>query len=92
MLFGKKFIELIHMIPLILLSLNFKYVDSCHVSRVCVCGHLTLDTKDILWMDDCVLIMTYGSLAMNSSKMIVGTRWDHPLLVFEEIDSKNEIR
>ena len=35
----------------------------------CVCGPLTRDTKDILWSDDCVLIMTYKSLAMGFPKL-----------------------
>ena len=41
------------------LYLTVNQVDSCHG---CVCGPLTGDTKDISWMDDCVLIMTYESL------------------------------
>ena len=40
-------------------------VDSCHS---CVRGPLTLDTKDILWMEDRVLTMTYESLATGSQK------------------------
>ena len=43
-----------------ILYLTVYQVDSCHD---CVCGPLTLDTKDMLWMDDYVLIMTYESLA-----------------------------
>ena len=42
------------------LYLTVNQVDSYHG---CVCGPLTRDTKDILWMDDCVLIITYESLA-----------------------------
>ena len=34
----------------------------------CVCSPLTRDTKDILWMDDCVLIMTYESLCTRPLK------------------------
>ena len=34
----------------------------------CVCGPLTCDTEDILWMDDRVLIMTYKSLVMGYLK------------------------
>ena len=42
-----------------ILYLTVNQVDSCHD---CVCGPLTGDAKDILWMDDLVLIMTYESL------------------------------
>ena len=45
--------------------LNVNQIDSCHG---CVYGPLTRDTKDILWMDDRVLIITYESLAMGSLK------------------------
>ena len=55
----KEFTELIRMNPWIVLYLTVNQVDLCHG---CVCGPLTWDTKDILWMDDCVLIMTYESL------------------------------
>ena len=41
------------------LYLTVNQVDSCHG---CVCSPLTLDTKDILWMDDRILITTYESL------------------------------
>ena len=34
----------------------------------CVRDPLTRDTKDILWMDDHVLTMTYESLATGSPK------------------------
>ena len=40
-------------------------VDSC---QSCVCGHLTCDTKNILVIDDHVLIMTYDSLVMGSPR------------------------
>ena len=51
--------------------LTVNQVDSCHD---CVCGPLTRDTKDILWMDDHVLIMTYKSLAAGYLKRhILGT-------------------
>ena len=56
----KEFTELIYMNPLMVLYLTVNQVDSCHG---CICGPLTRDTKDILWMDDRVLIMTYESLA-----------------------------
>ena len=55
----KEFTELIGMNPWMVLYLTVNQVDSCHD---CVCGPLTWDTKDILWMDDRVLIMTYESL------------------------------
>ena len=41
-------------------------VDSCYG---CVRGPLTCDTKDILWMDNRVLTMTYKSLAKGSPKV-----------------------
>ena len=41
--------------------LTINQVDSYHG---CVCSLLTFDTKDILWIDDCVLIMTYKFLVM----------------------------
>ena len=44
--------------PWMVLYLTINQVDSCHG---CVCGLLTWDTKEILWMDDHVLIMTYKS-------------------------------
>ena len=47
-------------------------IDSCHG---CVCGPLTWDTKDI-FVDDCVLVMTYESLAMRFLKLhILGATW-----------------
>ena len=55
----KEFTELIRMNPLMVLYLTVNQVDSCHG---CVSDLLTRDTKDILWMDDHVLIMTYESL------------------------------
>ena len=61
----KEFTKLIRMNPWIVLYLNVNQVDSCHS---CVCGPLTWDTKDILWMDDRVLIRTYESLAMGYLK------------------------
>ena len=48
-----------------ILYLNFNQVDLCHD---CVCGPLIGDTKDILWMDDRVLIIIYEYLAMRSLK------------------------
>ena len=55
----KEFTELIRMNPLMVLYLTVNQVDSCHG---CVSDPLTRDTKDILWMDYHVLIMTYESL------------------------------
>ena len=55
----KEFTELIHINPWMVLYLTVNQVDSCHG---CVCGPLTWDNKDIFWIDDCVLIMTYESL------------------------------
>ena len=55
----KEFTESIRMNPWMVLYLTVNQVDSCHG---CVCGPLTWDTKDILWMNDRVLIMTYESL------------------------------
>ena len=69
----KEFIELIRMNPWMVLYLTVNQVDSCHG---CVCGPLTWDTKDILWMDDRVLIMTYEALATGSLKChILDTTW-----------------
>ena len=58
MLFGERF----HSIDLYL-TVNLIY--SCHDY---VWGPLNWETKDILWMDDYVLIMTYESLALKISK------------------------
>ena len=69
----KDFTELIRMNPWIVLYLTVNQIDSCHG---CVCGPLTWDTKDILWMDDRVLIMTYESLATRYLKHhILDTTW-----------------
>ena len=54
----KEFTELIRMNPWMVLYLTVNQVDSCHG---CVYDPLTWDIKDILWMDDRVLIMTYES-------------------------------
>ena len=59
--FEKEFAELIRMNLWMVLYLTVNQVDPYHG---CVCGPLTWDTKDILWMDNRVLIMTYESLAM----------------------------
>ena len=69
----KEFTELIRMNPWMVLYLTVNQVDSCHD---CVCGPLTWDTKDILWMDDRVLIMTYESLVTEYLKRhILDTTW-----------------
>ena len=69
----KEFTELICMNPWMVLYLTGSQVDSCHG---CVCGPLTWDTKDILWMDDRVLIMTYESPATGYLKHhILDTTW-----------------
>ena len=51
----KEFTQLIYINPWMVLYLTVNKVDSCHG---CVCGPLIWDAKDILWMYDCVLIMT----------------------------------
>ena len=59
--------------PRMVVCLTVNYVDSCHF---CVCNPLTWDTKDILWMDERVLIMIYESLAKRSIKCcILDTTW-----------------
>ena len=69
----KEFIELIRMNPWMVFYLTVNKVDSCHGH---VCGPLTWDTKDILWMDDHVLNMTYESLALGYLKRhILDTTW-----------------
>ena len=97
----KEFTELIRMNPWMVLYLIVNQVYSCHG---CVCGLLTWDTKDILWMDDpcfdydlripnhMISKMSYIRYDMKSTKMIVWSRWDHPPSVFEEIDSRNEMQ
>ena len=61
----KDFTELICINPWIVLYLTIYQVDSCYG---CVYNHLTWDNKDILWIDDLVLIMIYESLATRSLK------------------------
>ena len=69
----KNFTELIRMNPSMVLYLTVNHVDSC---QGCICGPLTWDTKDILWMDDRVLIIPYESLAMGYLKRhILDTTW-----------------
>ena len=61
----KEFSELIRMNLWMVLYRIVDQVYSCHG---CVCGPLTWDAKDILWMDDRILIMTYESLAIRYLK------------------------
>ena len=61
----KEFIELICINPLIVLYLFANQGYLCHD---CVCGSLTWDTKDIFWMVDRVLIITYKTLDIGSLK------------------------
>ena len=69
----KEFTELIRMNPWMVLYLTVNQVDSCHGY---VCGPLTWDTKDILWMEDRVLIITYKSLGTGYLKRhILDTTW-----------------
>ena len=69
----KEFIGWIRMNPWMVIYQTINQIDSCHI---CVCGRLTWDTKDILCMDDCVLIMSYESLATGSQKIyILDTEW-----------------
>ena len=69
----KEFTKLIRMNPWMVLYLAVNQVDLCHC---CVCGLLNWDTKDILWMDDHVLIMTYESLVTGYLKRhILDTTW-----------------
>ena len=71
----KEFTELIRMNSWMILYLTVNHVDWCHGY---VCGHLTWDTNDILWMDDRILIMTYESLATRYLKRhILDTTWSH---------------
>ena len=51
----KEFTKLIRVNPWMVLYLTVNQVDYC---CGCVCGPLTWDTKDILWIDYRVLIMT----------------------------------
>ena len=56
----KEFSKLIRTNHWIVLYLTINHDDSCHD---CVCGPLIWDTKNTLYIDDRVLIMTYESLA-----------------------------
>ena len=47
------------------LGLVINHIDSYHS---CIRGHLTLDTNDIFWINDYVLIMNYEFLSMRFSK------------------------
>ena len=78
----KEFTELIGMNPWMVLYLTVNQVDSC---RGYVCGPLTWDTKDILWMDDPVLSMTYESLATGYLKHhILDTAWSSQRLLCDQ--------
>ena len=61
----KESTELILINPWMVLCQTINGVDSCHD---CVRSPLTRYTKDILWMNDHVLIMTYESLDTGSLK------------------------
>ena len=55
------------------LYLTVNQVDSCHSF---LCDPLIWDTKDILWIDDRVLIMTYESLEIGYLKRhILDAKW-----------------
>ena len=69
----KEFTKLIRMNPWMVLYPTVNQVDSYHGY---VSGPLTWDTKEILWIDDCFLIMTYESLATRYLKHhILDTTW-----------------
>ena len=69
----KELTKLICMYLWMVLYLTINQVDSYHG---CVFGPLTWDTKDILYMDECVLIITYEFLATRSLKCnILDTTW-----------------
>ena len=69
----KEFTELICINSWMVLYLTVNQVDWCNG---CVCDPLIWDTKYILWMDDCVLIITYESLATGYLKRhILDTTW-----------------
>ena len=55
----KEFTKLIRMNPQMILYLTFNHVNLYHGY---VCGPLTWDAKYSLWVEICVLIMTYLSL------------------------------
>ena len=55
----KEFTELICTNPWMILYLTINHINSCHS---CVYDPLTWDPEEILWMDECVLIMIYKSL------------------------------
>ena len=59
---------MIYMNPLMILYQTINEVDSCYGS---VCGPLTWETKDIMWMDDHVLTITYESVAAKSLKIYI---------------------
>ena len=61
----KEFTELTHMNPLIVLCQN---INQVYLYHDCVRDPLTCETKDIIWMGDHVLTMTYKSLAIRFPK------------------------
>ena len=59
----------------IYLKYDNMYINGIINAFICIINHVNScikcilsDTKDILWMDDCVLTMTYESLATGSRK------------------------
>ena len=86
----KDFNKLMHMNPLMVLYLTANQSDSCFDY---VHGPST-NTKDILWIDDCVLIITYKTSYVGYNikplKMIVWSRLHLPPSIFKEIDLRNE--
>ena len=52
----KEFTKFIYMNPLMVLYVTVNKIDSCHDYT---CGPLTRDTKDIMQMNNYVLIVTY---------------------------------
>ena len=52
-------------VPLTILYLTINYYDECNDF---LCGPYARDIIDILWVNDCVLTMTYEFLTMRSPK------------------------
>ena len=79
----KEFTELIYMNLWMVLYITVNEVVSCHG---CVCGPLTWDSKDILWMYDHFLIMTYESLATGYLKChILDTTWSQQRWLCDQV-------
>ena len=104
----KEFIELICMNPWMVLYLIVNQVDSCHDcvchdschdchdcdlihQRHRVDGWSCFD-YDLRIPSHGISKMSYIGYNMKSTNMIVWSIWDHPPSVFEEIDSRNEMR